>query len=138
MEILGVGIPELAFIVLIALILLGPKDMIAAGRTFGKVLRGFLTSPAWRAMRKTGEELQQLPTKLAREAGLEDIQKEMQSMTNQIRPQDFTKTFNESQVFSPNRWGVQPEKTVTPVSDSPKETISTESPKDSDSPESVK
>jgi hypothetical protein len=33
MEILGVGVPEMAFILLIALILLGPKDMIAAGRT---------------------------------------------------------------------------------------------------------
>jgi len=41
MEILGVGVPELMFIVLIALILLGPKDMIEAGRTFGKVLRKY-------------------------------------------------------------------------------------------------
>ena len=101
MEILGVGVPEMAFIVLIALILLGPKDMIAAGRTIGRFLRKFLTSPTWQAMRRTGEELQQLPTKLVREAGLEDLQKEIQGVTNQIKPPDLKKVFDEAQVFDP-------------------------------------
>lgn len=114
MEILGIGLPEIAFIVLIALILLGPKDMIAAGRTFGSTLRKFLTSPTWQAMRKTGEELQQLPTKLVREAGLDDLQKELSSVSNQIKPSEFTKTFNESQVFAPNRWGVAQDKPSSP------------------------
>ena len=68
MEVLGVGLPELAFIVLIALILLGPKDMVAAGRTLGRMLRKLITSPTWQVMRHTGEELQKLPTKLMREA----------------------------------------------------------------------
>jgi len=101
MEILGVGIPEMAFIVLIALILLGPKDMIAAGRTLGSFLRKFLTSPTWQAMRRTGEELQQLPTKLAREAGLEDLQNEVQGIKNQLKPMDLRKAFDERQIFDP-------------------------------------
>lgn len=100
MEILGVGVPEFAFIVLIALILLGPKDMVAAGKTIGGVLRKFLTSPTWLALRKTGEELQQLPTKLVREAGLDELQKDIQGMSNAIKPIDFRKSFDESQVFS--------------------------------------
>lgn len=99
MDILGVGVPELAFIVLIALILLGPKEMIAAGRTIGSTLRKFLTSPTWLAMRRTGEELQQLPTKLVREAGLEDLQKEVQGVTNQIKPFTLKNSFDEVQVF---------------------------------------
>jgi Sec-independent protein translocase protein TatA len=102
MEILGVGVPELMFIVLIALILLGPKDMIAAGKTFGKVLRKFLTSPEWRLMRKTGEELQQLPTKLIREAGLEDLQNEVRGVTNQLKSAEIKKSFDEALVFDPN------------------------------------
>jgi len=109
MEILGVGVPEIAFIVLIALILLGPKDMIAAGRTIGSVLRKFLTSPTWLAMRRTGQELQQLPTKLVREAGLEDLQKEIQGVTNQIKPLDLKKTFDEAQVFNPKPGLVLPD-----------------------------
>ena len=86
MEILGVGPLELAFILVIALILLGPKDMIAAGRTFGKTLRKIVTSPAWKAVRTTGQELQQLPTRLMREAGLDEefdnIEKEINQATN--------------------------------------------------------
>ena len=110
MEILGVGVPELAFIVLIALILLGPKDMVAAGRTIGKYLRKFLTSPTWMALRRTGDELQQLPTKLVREAGLEDLQREVQGVSNKIRPAlDPKKYFDEAQVFSSNTDIVLPE-----------------------------
>ena len=41
MEILGIGTSELVFIVIIALIVLGPKDMQKAGRTIGKWLRKF-------------------------------------------------------------------------------------------------
>ena len=73
MEFLGVGTGELAFILLIALILLGPKDMIQAGRTLGKTLRKIVTSPTWKALRTTGQELQKLPTRLMREAGLDEI-----------------------------------------------------------------
>ena len=108
MEILGVGVPELMFIVLIALILLGPKDMIAAGRTFGKVLRQILTSPTWQAMRRAGEEFQQLPTRLAREAGFDDIQKEVQSVADSMKPLDFKKTLEDIQSFDNNKGLVLP------------------------------
>ncbi len=101
MEILGIGLPEIAFIVLIALILLGPKDMVEAGRTLGRGLRKFVTSPTWQAMRSTGREIQQLPTKLMREAGLEelkDLEKEVRSTANQIRTPSIT--FDEKQLFN--------------------------------------
>jgi Sec-independent protein translocase protein TatA len=100
MEILGIGLPEILFIVLLALILLGPKDMVKAGRTIGRSLRKFITSPAWRAMQTTGHEIQQLPTKLMREAGLEelqDLEEEVRSTTNQIRPSSVG--FDEKQIF---------------------------------------
>ncbi len=103
MEILGVGIPEMAFIVLLALILLGPKEMIAASKTIGKALRKFLMSPTWQALRKTGEELQQLPTKLVREAGLDEIQSEIQDMAQiNNKTKENKKPFDEANVFEPN------------------------------------
>jgi Sec-independent protein translocase protein TatA len=122
MEILGVGVPEIAFIILIALILLGPKDMVAAGRTIGRFLRKFLTSPTWQAMRRTGEELQQLPTKLVREAGLEDLQKEVQGVANQIKPLGLNKTFDESQIFNRSTELVIPEDPAKPDSITPQST----------------
>jgi len=86
MEILGVGIPELTFLVLLALILLGPKDMVKAGQTIGRSLRKFIMSPTWQAMRTTGKEIQQLPNKLMREAGLEELkemEKELQTASQE-------------------------------------------------------
>ncbi len=101
MEIFGVGAPEIALIVLIALILLGPKDMVAAGRTIGKTLRTIMTSPAWMIMKKTGEEIQQLPIKLAREAGLDEIKEETRKIAGQIQTPILNKPFDEAILFSP-------------------------------------
>ena len=53
MDIFGIGPTELVFIILIALILLGPKDMEKAGRTIGRFLRDITQSEGWRAFRDT-------------------------------------------------------------------------------------
>ena len=76
MEILGVGASEFVFILILALIILGPKDMQKAGRTIGKWLRKFVTSDSWRVMRQTSNELRNLPNRLMREANeeLKDVQ----------------------------------------------------------------
>ncbi len=82
MEILGIGPAEFAFIIIIALIILGPKDMQKAGRMFGKWLRQIVTSDGWKLFQQTSREIQQLPTRLMREAGLEELQKDMKQPLN--------------------------------------------------------
>jgi len=77
MEILGVGPLELLFILLIALIVLGPGDMVKAGRTLGRFLRKVISSPEWRTVQKASRELRYLPNRLMREANLEDLPKEL-------------------------------------------------------------
>lgn len=84
MDILGIGLPEIFFIVILALILLGPKDMIKAGRTIGRTLRAFIMSPTWQAMRTTGKEIQQIPTKLMRDAGMEELEAELQGIKGDV------------------------------------------------------
>jgi Sec-independent protein translocase protein TatA len=68
MEILGIGMPELIFIIIIALIVLGPKDMQKAGRTIGKFMRDIVTSDGWKAFLQTSREIRTLPNRLMREA----------------------------------------------------------------------
>jgi len=101
MDILGIGVPELAFIMIIALIVLGPKDMVAAGRTFGKTMRKIITSPTWKAVRTTGQELQNLPTRLMREAGLEDeldeLDRDLRDAANSIDPRQIARSLDEKQ-----------------------------------------
>ena len=53
MEFLGIGPLELFFIVVIALIVLGPKDMVKAGRTLGRFLRSLVTSPSYRTIQQS-------------------------------------------------------------------------------------
>lgn len=73
MDILGIGPLELLFVLIIALIILGPKDMVKAGRTLGRLLRSIVTSQNWSVLQRTSQELRNLPNRLMREAGLEDI-----------------------------------------------------------------
>jgi sec-independent protein translocase protein TatB len=86
MEILGVGPLELLFIFLIALIVLGPKDMAKTGRTLGRFMYKVVTSPAWQTFRQASRDLRQLPTKLMREAGLEE--QELQKLSQEMGLKD--------------------------------------------------
>jgi Sec-independent protein translocase protein TatA len=127
MEILGVGLPEMFFIVLIALILLGPKEMLEASRTIGRALRKFITSPTWQAMRATGQELQQLPTKLMREAGLEELdqmRQEVQGATKELQEaasmDPRAVNFSEKQIFADlNTPSPAPAKPASPLPETP-------------------
>ncbi len=73
MEILGVGPTELIFIIIIALIVLGPKDLAKTGSTVGKWLNNLIQSDSWKLMQKTTRELRRLPTELMREDNLKKI-----------------------------------------------------------------
>ena len=85
MEILGVGFPELVFILIVAILVLGPKDMQKAGLTIGKWLRAIVTSDGWRIFQQTSRELRGLPNRLMREAN-EDLEKIGQDINNRIEP----------------------------------------------------
>ena len=87
MEILGVGPSELVFILIIALIILGPKDMQKAGRTIGKWLRDLVTSDGWRIFQQTSRELRTLPNKLIREANeeLDQINRDLNPASSPAR-----------------------------------------------------
>lgn len=78
MDILGIGVPELFFILLIALIVLGPNDMQKAGKTVGTWLRKIVMSDEWRGIKDASRKLKTLPTQLMREAG--DIAPELSSV----------------------------------------------------------
>ncbi len=76
MDILGIGPLEFLFILLIALIVLGPKDMVKAGRTIGRTLRKIVSSDTWRVVQQASREIRNLPNRLMREAGIEEMQRQ--------------------------------------------------------------
>lgn len=83
MEILGIGLPELVFIFVIALIILGPRDMQKSARTVGLWLNKFIRSNMYLALKNSSAEIKNMSTNLMREANLElkktdaEIRKEM-------------------------------------------------------------
>jgi sec-independent protein translocase protein TatB len=86
MEILGIGAPELIFIIILALIVLGPKDMQKTGRTIGVWLNQLVNSDGWRAFQRTSREIRNLPTNLMRNANIEDLQETGRDIHNAIDP----------------------------------------------------
>jgi sec-independent protein translocase protein TatB len=76
MDIFGIGASELVFIILIAIIVLGPKDMQKAGRTIGRFLNQLIRSDSWKVFQKTSNELRNLPRNLMREANTEMMEAE--------------------------------------------------------------
>lgn len=83
MEIFGIGASELLFILIIAIIVLGPRDMQKAGKTIGRWLNRLVRSDSWRALQRASQEVRRLPTHLMREANLDS--EELREMDREIR-----------------------------------------------------
>jgi len=94
MEILGGGPTKIIFILIIALIVLGPKDMQKAGKTIGKWMRTIVTSDGWKIFQQTSRELKTLPNRLMRDANNEinQIGNDLNNAVNPIgsRPNNLT------------------------------------------------
>ncbi len=83
--IFGIGIPELLLVFVLALILLGPKDMVATARKIGVWVNRLVRSPLWREIINASQQIRDIPTQIVREAGLEESIKEIKDTTQQVR-----------------------------------------------------
>jgi len=85
MDILGIGPLELLFIVILAILIFGPSDMVKAGRTLGRALRNLVTSPIWYSFKNASKKLRTLPTELMRDAGLDEDFKDINREIGEFR-----------------------------------------------------
>lgn len=83
MEFLNIGIPELIIIVLLMLILLGPEGMIKTARTLAQTVRKIIRSPLWNDMMKVQNEIRDIPTRLVRDAGIDEPEAEINKALNE-------------------------------------------------------
>ena len=84
MEILGIGPFEILLVVVLALIVMGPDDMMKNARRMGKALRGFVRSDFWRELVGTSRDIRNIPKELIKETGLEEDIKDIQKTTRQL------------------------------------------------------
>jgi sec-independent protein translocase protein TatB len=89
MEILGIGPLELLFIMLLALIIFGPKDMQKIGKNIGQGLNKLVKSDTWKTVRQASEKMKTLPNDLMREAEIDELKKSFKDSledANKIAP----------------------------------------------------
>ena len=72
MKVFNIGIPELVFLGLLALIVLGPERIVKTARSLGIWVRKATKSPLYQDVVTTSQELRDLPRKIMRESGLEE------------------------------------------------------------------
>jgi len=85
MSFFGIGPMELIFILIIMVLVLGPKNMVESAKKFGVTLRKLVKSPFWTTVMDTSREIREIPTRLIREAGIEEDLKNLKSTTDSIK-----------------------------------------------------
>jgi Sec-independent protein translocase protein TatA len=110
MDFLGIGIPEVILILVLMLVVLGPKDMVKTGRQIGRLIRKVITSPAWTSMMTASREIREFPTRLVRDAGIEE---EMEEIRKQSQ---VTVQIEDPRILDPRKVDG---KTTLPVSSEP-------------------
>ena len=122
MEIFGVGTSELIFIILIAIIVLGPKDMQKAGRTIGRFLNQLIKSDSWKIFQQTSSELRNLPRNLMREANMEmmEAEKDLRRVIDPRTPPTASSPSSSPNPTPPNETDSSlPDPSVQPTEDNP-------------------
>jgi Sec-independent protein translocase protein TatA len=79
MEFLGIGLPELIFILLLVVIIFGPKDLEKMAKKVGSAIARFIRSDTFRDLRRIGD----LPTELVRKAGLDEFRADLSQLDGQ-------------------------------------------------------
>ncbi len=80
MNFLGIGPLELLFILLIVILVIGPRDIGKTAKSAGRFLNRLYKSDEWRTITEASATLRNLPNRLAREAELEELAEVRQSL----------------------------------------------------------
>ncbi len=84
MDIFGIGTLEFFFILIIILLVAGPKDIERGAKGLGRTINKLNRSPSFQAIRRASTELRNLPQRLAKEANLEEL-KELSQEVQQVK-----------------------------------------------------
>ncbi len=121
MDFLGIGPLELFVVFIIILLVLGPKEMVKAGKTLGQIFRNIFLSDTWKGLNRISREIRTLPMKLTREAELENLNKEL-GLNRQIAPlteelKEYTSLDDISDLDPSKKPGqpIEPDDTPTPL-----------------------
>jgi Sec-independent protein translocase protein TatA len=84
MNIFGIGFPEILLIFVIALIVLGPRNMVSTSRQLSKAIRKFITSNTWKSIINSTQEIRNMQDKIINDTGLPETLKTLQNSTRDL------------------------------------------------------
>jgi sec-independent protein translocase protein TatB len=99
MDFLGIGPLELLLIFVLALILLGPKEMVSTAKKAAEAIRKVTQSDFWKEAVDSSREIRQLPTQIMKDTGLDEelrkINRDLSRNQDQVKwEQDIEKARN--------------------------------------------
>jgi Sec-independent protein translocase protein TatA len=101
MTFMNLGIGEILFIIIIAVIIFGPGNMVKTARDAGVFLRKVAKSPYWQEIWATKRELSEIPKMIVKEAQLNETLSELNKETKTLKSSmassvsDFLKEVNQ-------------------------------------------
>lgn len=84
MNVFGIGFPELIFIFVIALIVLGPKNMIKASQQLSTAIRKLVTSDTWKTLVHSTKEIRDIQGQIIEDSGLQDSLNSLRNSTRDL------------------------------------------------------
>ena len=84
MKFFNLGLPEIILIVVLALIIFGPGNMVKTAKEAGVLIRKITKSPYWQEVWATKRELNEIPKMLAKEAQLDETIRDLNKETKTI------------------------------------------------------
>ena len=84
MNIFGIGFPELLFIFVIALIVLGPRNLVKTSQQLSSAIRRFVTSDTWKSIVHSTKEIRDIQGKIIEDTGLQDSINTLRNSTRDL------------------------------------------------------
>jgi Sec-independent protein translocase protein TatA len=84
MNIFGIGFPELLFIFVIALIVLGPRNMVKTSRQLSTAIRKFVTSDTWKSIIHSTKEIRDIQGQIIEDTGLQESINTLRNSTRDL------------------------------------------------------
>lgn len=88
MNFLGIGPLELILFLLIALVILGPDDIVKASKKLGGWIRNVRRSDTWDNVVKMSDEVRKIPQNIIDETGIDDIKEDLTKTGEELK-KDF-------------------------------------------------
>jgi Sec-independent protein translocase protein TatA len=87
MKVFNIGVGEILFIIILAVIIFGPENLVKSAREMGGFLRKVTKSPYWQEVWATRRDLEEIPRMLAKEANLKETLRELDLDTKGVSSQ---------------------------------------------------